>query len=383
MRVAVAVFWPYGLKIEGIRANIDALVDSARHAGHEVEVVLSDIGARDFAGAPVYRYGGVGLSGAIVSVRGFRRVLTEIGGGFDLILCLMRFPSLAFVLDPLPETIRQRLVAIFDGVLTGFELLPRAPNLQALKLIVGQHPWWLPLSRFRAGAYACTTQYQRRQMIAGGFPAGRVAVIPNALSPRLLPVPDRAEARTRFGWTDSVVAGYMGHCSPVKGVLDLVESAPAWLAGDPRRRLALALSGRGSGHRTVESAVRRLGFEGRVELHGVVDAPRFLGALDIAVFPYAHESLMHHPSVLLECARLGTPVVTTDVGGLGELVVPGRTGLLAPPRQPRALAQAIDRLLSDAELRAQCSAALREAFSRSYDSDIVFGRLSALVAAGR
>ena len=172
MRVAVAVFWPYGLKIEGIRANIDALVDSARHAGHEVEVILSDVGARDFTGAPVHRYGGVGLAGAIVSVRGFRRVLAEIGGRFDLILCLMRFPSLAFVLDPLPEIIRRRLVAIFDGVLTGFELLPRAPNLQSLKLILGQHPWWLQLSRFRAGAYACSTQYQRRQMIAGGLPGG-------------------------------------------------------------------------------------------------------------------------------------------------------------------------------------------------------------------
>jgi glycosyltransferase involved in cell wall biosynthesis len=380
MRVAVAVFWPYGLRIEGIRANIDALIDSARHAGHDVEVVLSDVGARDFTGAPVHRYGGVGLAGAFVSIRGFRRVLAEIGDRFDLILCLMRFPSLAFVLDPLPESIRRRLVAIFDGVLTGFELLPRAPNLQALKLIVGQHPRWLSLSRFRAGAYACTTEHQRRQMIAGGFPAGRVAVIPNALSPRLLPVPDRTEARTRFGWTDSVVAGYMGHSSPVKGVPDLLGSAPAWLAGDPRRRLALALSGRGSGHRAVESAVRQLGFGDRVEMHGVVDAARFLSAIDIAVFPYAHESLMHLPTVLLECARLGTPIVTTDVGGLGELVVPGRTGLLAPPRQPHALAQAIERLLSDTELRAQCSAALREAFSRSHDSDIVFGRLSALVA---
>ena len=160
-----------------------------------------------------------------------------------------------------------------------------------------------------------------------------------------------------------------------------MESARVWLASDSRRRLALAFSGRGSGRRAVESALGRLGFEDRVELHGVVDAARFLGALDIAVFPYTHESLMHLPSVLLECARLGTPIVTTDVGGLGELVVPGRTGLLAPPRQPRALAQAINRLLSDAELRAQCSASLREAFSRSHDSDIVFGQLSALVAA--
>ena len=58
----------------------------------------------------------------------------------------------------------------------------------------------------------------------------------------------------------------------------------------------------------------------------------------------------------LEAMAHGRPVVATAVGGLRDLVVDGETGLVVPPRDPRALRAALERLLGDRELRRRLGA---------------------------
>ena len=70
----------------------------------------------------------------------------------------------------------------------------------------------------------------------------------------------------------------------------------------------------------------------------------------LAVLPYTEMSGMS--GVLNVAYAFGKPVVVSDVGGLNEAVEHGKTGLLVPPRDPQALADAIIRLLKDPELRA-------------------------------
>jgi len=65
------------------------------------------------------------------------------------------------------------------------------------------------------------------------------------------------------------------------------------------------------------------------------------------------------PVSLMEAAACGVPVVATRVGGIPELVVDGKTGLLVPPGDARALADAFERLLTDAALRKKFGAAAR------------------------
>jgi glycosyltransferase involved in cell wall biosynthesis len=72
-----------------------------------------------------------------------------------------------------------------------------------------------------------------------------------------------------------------------------------------------------------------------------------------------------HPLALLEALALGRPVVACAVGGVPEIVVPGRTGLLVPPEDPAALAAALERLRRDPGLRARLGAsAARDARAR-------------------
>jgi hypothetical protein len=74
------------------------------------------------------------------------------------------------------------------------------------------------------------------------------------------------------------------------------------------------------------------------------DMPLWLAAADIVLLPSRVEG---RPLALLEAHAAGRPVVATRVGGVGEIVVDGQTGLLVPPRDPAQLATAIVHLLTD------------------------------------
>ncbi|MEN3111353.1 glycosyltransferase family 4 protein [Uliginosibacterium paludis] len=84
------------------------------------------------------------------------------------------------------------------------------------------------------------------------------------------------------------------------------------------------------------------------------------------------------PRALLEAAACGLPMVATDVPGCRDLVVPGETGLLVPPADPQALAQALLGLLQDAAARARMGQAARERVERCFADAVVIGETSAV-----
>ena len=85
------------------------------------------------------------------------------------------------------------------------------------------------------------------------------------------------------------------------------------------------------------------------------------------------------PNVLVEAMRMGVPVVSTDISGIPELVRAGETGLLVPPRDPEALAQAIAAQLADLpQAKAMASRAERHVIER-FDLRINAQRLERLI----
>jgi glycosyltransferase involved in cell wall biosynthesis len=74
------------------------------------------------------------------------------------------------------------------------------------------------------------------------------------------------------------------------------------------------------------------------------------------------------PNVLLESMAMGVPVVATDISAIPELVVNGVSGLLVPPRQPDRLAQAMLRMLTDAEMRKRVIPAARQTVAKGFDN---------------
>jgi glycosyltransferase involved in cell wall biosynthesis len=85
----------------------------------------------------------------------------------------------------------------------------------------------------------------------------------------------------------------------------------------------------------------------------------------------------------MEAMAAGLPVVSTTVSGIGELVEHDRTGLLVPPEDPAALADAILRLAKDPALARRLARAGSGAVRRSFDGDAMARQLAALFAGGR
>jgi glycosyltransferase involved in cell wall biosynthesis len=98
------------------------------------------------------------------------------------------------------------------------------------------------------------------------------------------------------------------------------------------------------------------------------DMPRVLAQASVVVLPSYHEGL---PRVLLEAAAAGKPIVTTDIPGCREVVRDGVNGYLVPPRNPEALAAAVNRLLESRDLRARFGAAGRGIAVQEFAEEIV------------
>src|SRR5205085_1095357 len=90
---------------------------------------------------------------------------------------------------------------------------------------------------------------------------------------------------------------------------------------------------------------------------------RALRAADVFVLPSAWEAF---PIGVLEALACGVPQVATDVEGTGEAVGDGETGVLVPPRDPEALADALAALLADVGRRKHYEAASRERHARLF-----------------
>ncbi len=147
---------------------------------------------------------------------------------------------------------------------------------------------------------------------------------------------------------------------PRKRVADLIEAFRQVVDQLPHQA-RLVVIGDGPEHGALAAQVARLGLEGQVKLLGALpnDAEVRAWYRRCAVFclPSIQEGF---GIVFLEAMASGLPVVSTTATAIPEVVPHGRAGLLVPPRDPEALAQALLTLLGDDELLARCRAFGRE-----------------------
>jgi glycosyltransferase involved in cell wall biosynthesis len=146
----------------------------------------------------------------------------------------------------------------------------------------------------------------------------------------------------------------------MKGHLYLVDAAPAVLAQIPSVRFLLVgdLPSESPLKQMLVDRIRALGIEDRFIFAGLrEDVPRLLAASDLLVLPSVEGEGV--PQSVTQAMAMGLAVVATDVGSVSDALVDGETGILIPPRDPGAIADAIVRLLQDGELRSRMGAAGR------------------------
>lgn len=149
-------------------------------------------------------------------------------------------------------------------------------------------------------------------------------------------------------WPRRIILGMVALLKPEKGHRYAIDAVRKLTDQGVDVELRLA----GSGSLTQESVrqARELGVSDRIQFLGLVrDIPRFLGELDILLLPsVSGEGL---PLTVLEGMAMALPVIATPIGGTSEAVADGQTGLLVPPRDAVALANAVATLAADPDRR--------------------------------
>lgn len=152
-----------------------------------------------------------------------------------------------------------------------------------------------------------------------------------------------------------------GHCYLLQAAA-LLPEAVFVLAGDGPERPRL------------EAQARELELAERVVFLGHRDdVPELLAACDLLVLPSLFEGL---GLALLEAMAAGKPVVASAVGGIDEVVIDGETGLLVPPADPVALADAIRRILLDTALASSLAAAGKARVSQQFSAETMVERVT-------
>jgi glycosyltransferase involved in cell wall biosynthesis len=159
------------------------------------------------------------------------------------------------------------------------------------------------------------------------------------------------------------VVGFVGRIEPRKGPLDLVLAASAIRERAPGARIVIV----GDEPFGSDPAYTRAVVESdQVEHHAwIANAAGAMRHLDVLVLPSYEEPF---GTVLAEAMAVGTPVVATDVDGLGEVVRDGVTGRLVAPGNPQRLADAVIDVLAN---KAKMGAAGREHARRFFVTEYV------------
>lgn len=207
------------------------------------------------------------------------------------------------------------------------------------------------LFRRRLARMVVNSEALRQEMAAFGWiPPDRLRVIRNGvdLAAFAPDPPARERLRRELGTPEgAVVAAVLARLTEDKGLVETIQALAALRERCPGAEFWIA--GEGSLGPRLAALARELGVAERVRFLGFrQDVPAVLQGADLVIQASHREGL---GNTLLEAMASARPVIASTVGGNVDVVVPGETGALVPPRDPQALADALAPYLTDPDLR--------------------------------
>ena len=239
-----------------------------------------------------------------------------------------------------------------------------------LRVAERQKRWHLTLdrltSRLAVGSVCVSRGVLRFSRDSAGLDPSRLTVIPNGIDPAPYDIADPVP-RVAIGVPDDAqLVLCIGRLDPQKGLPDLLDAAERVIACRPDWHLALVgdgpdrdwLLGQIAGRPDLRGQVRWLGSRD--------DVPGLLKSADLMVIASLWEGM---PNAVLEAMAARRAVVGTAVEGTEDLIVPGQTGWLVPPRNPDALGRALAEAAADPERRKRYGEAARLRVEHDFSID--------------
>ncbi len=191
-------------------------------------------------------------------------------------------------------------------------------------------------------------------LVQNGLPAQRVACVRSAFVAEDSQHPiDRQSFLARFQLPEnSLVLAAVAQLIPRKGHKLLVECLPTLLEKHPS--IQVLFFGEGAERNNIEQQITSAGLSDRIQLAGFQsDLNHLIGNVDLLVHPAYTEGL---GVSLIQASAASVAIIASDAGGMPEIVRSGENGLLVPPGNKEALIDAIERLVSDQNLRQKMGA---------------------------
>lgn len=251
-------------------------------------------------------------------------------------------------------------------------------------LIAHEHTWsyegnplrkWLDgrvISRLASRFIAVSSLDAERMVSLEGVKADKIVMIPTCHIPR--PPTVCSDIRSEIGIDATVpLVAVVSILRPQKALNVLLDAFASVIKRVPDAHLVVA--GHGPSLNALQRQASELRLAHRIHFLGRrMDVDAILGTADLAAMSSDFEGT---PLVVFECMASRTPLVATAVGGLPEVVEHGQTGLLVPPRDPEALAQALVALLRDPVRRRRMGEAAGERLN-AFSLDATVHRFAAL-----
>jgi len=197
-----------------------------------------------------------------------------------------------------------------------------------------------------------------------GIAAQRVVRIYNGIElDQYRPDAVKANLRNRWGISkETPLIGAIGRMVWQKGFEFFIKAIPKILVVTPNARFLLV--GDGALRPNLENLARELDVYDRIIFTGFrSDIQQLLSTLDVLVVPSLLEGF---PMITLEAMAMATPVVASRIHGITEQIVDGKEGILIPPRDPEALATAVQRLITDKQFGVNLGTAARRKVESSF-----------------
>lgn len=194
---------------------------------------------------------------------------------------------------------------------------------------------------------------------------------------RFSPRPSGAVQRELGLPSETPLVGMISVLRSWKGHFDFIEAARLILAKQPH--LHFIIAGEGPGREEIRKRIAAGGLGDRVHLLGYrSDVPEVLASLAVLVLPStAHEGV---PQIILQAQAMKRPVVGTQIGGIPEVIQHGETGFIVPPRNPVALAGAIEQIMENPAVAESMAARAYERIQSHHSLDVMGHHLERLYA---
>ncbi|WP_027456822.1 glycosyltransferase [Dechloromonas agitata] len=220
------------------------------------------------------------------------------------------------------------------------------------------------------------SKYVENYLVEAGVPREGITTIPTGVDfSRYDRSTVQGNLREELGLpAETLLVGTVAILRAKKGHADILDAAPEVLKRFPNAHFVFA----GDGPQTdnLKARITADGLEGRIHLLGLRrDVTNVLASLDVFVLPTHQEAL---GTAFIEAGAMGLPAVASNVDGVPEVILNGKTGYLVPAHDGKALIEPISRLLADPVLRQSMGANATEFVRRKFAREVMAQGMEAL-----